>query len=63
MNAHQTKAAIQFVQILLILQRLLGFNLLSHSDIAQTFVAQHNMHIIPPIKIVEGCENPEIQGC
>ena len=27
------------------------------------FVAQHNMHIIPPIKIVEGCEDPRCQGC
>ena len=63
MNANEAKCFIYLFQVLRLLKRVLEFDLLVHSDPVQKFVAQHNLHIIPPIKIVEGCEDPGCQGC
>ena len=63
MNAHEAKCFIHLVQILQILKMLLGFNLLSHSDHVQNFVSQQNFHVMPPIKIVEGYEDPRCRDC
>ena len=61
MDAHAAKCFIKLVQILQFSRMLLGFDLLSRSDPVQTFFAQHNLHINPPIKIVEGYEDPGFQ--
>ena len=58
MNAHEAKCFIKIVQILQLLKRLLGFNLLSHSDLLKTFVAQQNLNISPQIKLIKECEDP-----
>ena len=63
MDAHEAKSFIKLIQILEFFNILLGFNLFSPSDPIQAFVAQYNLHIFPPIKVIEGCKDPGSDFC
>ena len=58
-DAHVAKSFIKPIQMILFFSIMPGFDCSSHGHPVKTFVTQGNLHISPPIKVVEGCKDSE----
>ena len=54
----EAKGFIQSVQELVLLSGMMRFSLSAHCHPVQAKLVQGDLHIFPPINIVEGCKDP-----
>ena len=56
-STKEAEGLIQQVQELVLLSRMMSFSLSAHSHPIQAKIVQGDLHICPPINIVEGCQD------